>query len=511
MSDADATSERAVVITGPEPNWQRLHPVTVIRELLALVWNFVAALVVSGALPSFGGGIIGVEEVLPVAVVAFGVLRYLFTCYAITDDAVLYRRGVIVRQRTALPRARIQNVSIGADIVGRVFSMQTLTISSAGSQGEIELAVVSKDTARRLLATLTDQVTKADGFDRATTPGSSLAPPGGPPLLDPTEVGLLRGQRVERYRLSTRQFLVYAVSSRVVVLGVIALLVMTVGSLVSGSGFGIIWMVGLVVPIVAVLDLNGFTLETEADRLRVSHGLFSTREKWARKERIQLLEVRRPFVRQRLGVETLAIATADVAESNSGRFDLCAPIIKSDSWTEFLPDLVGIPPDPVSEDDLQRVSPLTVRRRAIRSVVVGLIPISLVAAFIGVGTSSGNQWPTSAMWWWPLCLLPVLVVAAIALARRAYAVDGWCVSTPYLIVRRGRIDETLRLIRISKLQSVSLTSSFFQRRLGLVTLIVDTANLGVPTVVRDLPIDEGEFLASQLAGFAGRISLPDGV
>lgn len=515
-----------------EPNWQRLHPVTVIRELVGLAWNFIAAIAVSGFAPNIDAGPLGsVETLLPAAVVAFGFVRYLFTTYAITDDAVLYRRGVVVRQRTVLPRPRIQNVAIGADLVARIFSMQTLTISSAGSEGEIELAVVSKQTARELLAELTAQVDPA-----APTPSVPFGE-GGAPLVGPVPVGPpLDGAgtpaplsspaptpRTVRYQLTTKDHLLYAFSSSTVAVALVSVIAAVVMMSFFESAFPIFWMVGLIVPVIAVLDLFGFVFEVEPRRVRVSHGLFSTQEKWAQKRRIQLVEVRRPWIRHQLGRETLAVATADVTESRTGRFDLCAPIIADNTWNEFLPDLVdpdaqgggdvatALLADPIDEGSLNPVSRVSIRRRTIRSATVGLIPVVGLTVAAAATQQSEADLPVGVAWWWPLLLVPLVFVVSFVLARRSWAVDGWLLSGPALAVRRGRFDERLRIVWVSKVQGVFVRSTFFQRRLGLASVVIDTANLGSATVIPDLTIDQARSLADELVTIADRVWLVDGV
>ncbi len=532
-------------------NWQRLHPVTVIRELLGLAWNFVGAIAVSGFAPSMNAGPLGgLETLLPAGVVALGFVRYLFTTYAVTDDAVLYRRGVVVRQRTVLPRPRIQNVSIGADLVARVFSMQTLTISSAGSEGEIELAVLSKETARTLLAELTAHVQPgAAGQQEVGGPEKGGPHPVGPPLTgpaDPAAVGsapsapipgigaptdmsaddaavIAQTPRTVRYQLSTRDHLLFAFSSKTVAVAAVSVVVAVVMIGFFDSALPIFWMIGLVVPVIAVLDLFGFVFEVEPRRVRVSHGLFSTQEKWAQKRRIQLVEVRRPWIRSQLGRETLAVATADVTESRSTRFDLCAPLIAHRSWIDYLPDLVdpdaegdddaaaAIVAHPVDETLLQSVSRVSIRRRAIRTAVVGLIPVAGLTIGAASTQAADADLPIDVAWWWPLVLVPIVVAGAVALARRSWSVDGWLLSGPVLAVRRGRFDETLRVVWVSKVQGVFLRSTLFQRRLGLASVVIDTANLGSATVIPDLPVATAQGLADELVTMANRVWLVDGV
>ena len=71
--ETDSTGNPAELIAVSEPEWHRLHPVTVIRELVGLAWNFIGAIALSGFAPDIDGGPFGnIEMLLPAAVVALG-------------------------------------------------------------------------------------------------------------------------------------------------------------------------------------------------------------------------------------------------------------------------------------------------------------------------------------------------------------------------------------------------------------------------------------------------------
>ncbi len=523
-----------------EIEWHRLHPVTVIRELLSLLWNFVAALVVSRGVgdfdvgPEFLGFSLGVEDILAVVFLGFGFIRYLATRYAVTDQVVMFRRGVIFRSRTVLPRNRIQNVTIGADLVARIFSMQTLTVSSAGSEGEIELSVVSKSVARQLSADLTATVRPAgsviepDGSNDAgpigvgsigvgsigvgsSDAGSSDARPidagvatSTPPLGRDGVAGPPMQLEAPRalepwYTLTNSEFIRFALTSNAVGAGLVFAVVSIASLIVLDQFFGFLFLIGVVAPIVLVLDLFGFAATTDGDRVRVQHGMFSTREKWARLERIQLGDVRRPWFRRRFGFETLAVATADVTESANGQFDLCAPVVPLDSWRDRFATL-GLATE-LDEESLVDVSKVTIRRRTVRG---SALPVVALAGLLLVLDSAIMRMMTVMM-------MPMVVMAAWMLAKRSFRVDGWALGSDHLLVRRGLFDERLLLVRLEKVQSVSVTSTFFQRRLGLASINVDTANVGVTTTIPDLVRDEADRLSFALMIAANTTVLVDGV
>ncbi|MFP3914587.1 MAG: hypothetical protein ACLFWM_06905, partial [Actinomycetota bacterium] len=68
--------------------WQRLHPLTVLKELGSLAWTLVVLLFLDFEPLQLPGEQGGVEAVAAAAVFGYAVLRYLFTSYRITGQTV---------------------------------------------------------------------------------------------------------------------------------------------------------------------------------------------------------------------------------------------------------------------------------------------------------------------------------------------------------------------------------------------------------------------------------------
>ncbi len=537
--------------------WHRLHPATVLREIVLMGWNLVFVIIAGSA----GGWFDGLFELaLPVIVVLFGVARYLSTRYQVTPDVVRFRRGVFMRKRMELPRDRIQNVTESADLMSRLFSLQTVTISSAGAEGEIQLAVVSAGEAERLTRELVASTGGLDGLS-AAPPGlaasppfpphetASLAPPTSPaapiaavPSTLPSSVPAPvpssalaatappdAATRIEhqpsaapRYLLTTKQFLLYAVTGEVTAALMTMVWTLPVAWwMLSAGEMGVMPMLvvmgGIATPLIVAIDVFEFRLDVGRERLRVQHGLFSKHEGWARRERLQLLEVRRPWLRRRLGWETIAVATADITPGRGKAFDLCAPMVAVDSWQTMVPDLMESVA--VGEADVHSVSRRSIRRRVIRPLVPTVLFLALSAAALVLGTDAAAftlptvDATTEAVlgWGWPLVLAPLAAVWFWWLAKRSWLVDGWARSDQHLLVRRGRFSTTLHVARLAKIQDVQLRATFFQRRLGLASLVVDTANLGPSLFLPDLERSVAERLADDLVTEATKVALVDGV
>ena len=470
--------------------WRRLHPITILREVAAAAWRVVVPVVLLGALD--GGPVDRLELLVPLLLGSVALMRYLSTRYLITPEAVRWRRGLVFRQRLEIPRSRIQNVAVGTDVLGRVFGARTVTISTAGSEGEIELALVSGSEASFLLQDLLgvhDPVA-------AGTPLDELLPPGAPAVPPPTR---------RLVSLPIRGLLLFALtrSSAVVVL-----LVVAAALVVAASGGGprplVLVLLAMATPVLSSLELLDFELTSEPDRVRVRSGLLRIRDRWARRERIQVLHVSRPLLRGALGYETISVATADPTIRHDADVGLCSPLARRGTWPQLASELLE--ETRLQEADLRPVSELAVRRRTIRFAGLGAVPAALAAGVVGAATG----WPEAAA---TLVTLGVAVgVLASRLGRRAQRQDGFGLDDTHLLVRRGVLGSQLWLVRRAKVQSVLVQATPFQRRLGLASLLVDTASVtdgGV--VVPDLPSAVAEALAAELVEHADRVFLPDGV
>ena len=85
--------------------------------------------------------------------------------YTITDQRVLYRRGVLGKFTHSVGISRVQDVSTAQGILGRIFNYGTIEIESAGKDGaDVFTYVPNPESFRNVL------------FERLHGPGSVVAP-----------------------------------------------------------------------------------------------------------------------------------------------------------------------------------------------------------------------------------------------------------------------------------------------------------------------------------------------
>lgn len=464
--------------TQPAGEWHRLHPITIVREVGALIWAFAAAVAFDIRPPGIPREAEYVEVVVGLAVFGAAIARYLATRYRVGQEALEVKRGVVVRTERSMPLSRIHNVSIDTGILGRLFGVRTVDVSAADIE-EIKLSYVTAAQAGELRTILLAS-TRQPQEDEPEEQRSAFA------SLDPGGLVL--------YSLSGGEALVAAV----------ALVVTVSGALLGGQPWVLVstgWLAAILMA--QSLNLYGFTATVTAERMHVTHGLLRRQEKSALLSRFQLVEVARPPIRRRLGFETLRTATGDVSTGEAAvTIGVVAPLIPLGSWLDRAAPLVGRPG--IGETDLRPVHRGTVRRAFVRGLTPTLVGVlGVVAAASVVGASP----------WWAAVPAGVGGAASLGYARLRYRRLGWAVDDHHVLVARGVVVPRLWAVPVAKVQDVTVSATWFQRRLGMASVWIDTAGVGLgggPVAV-DLAADDAARLGLRLVTAAHPIALPDGV
>ncbi len=513
VTTPDASS--AVPLDGPptaigevpigDVEWKRPHPYTLIIEFISSVRDLILPIIFIFMQGSGDSGSV-LAEVLPMVAillpVGFAVARYFTTRYALTDEALLHQFGVLKKSKQVLPRRNIQNLSTSAGLIARATNLVELTISDASQGGDITLRLLSNEDAESLMSLLRETSAAAlvtpESADGQTLDGAAdgFAPPSAAQVMDSDPIHTLDLGDLFKFRTVTSG-------------GPVLAIVMIVGLVIAYFSFpdladdltfsSALFILGplsaVLVPLLApMLSLGGFRLWSDPDRLRIKTGLLTEVQVNARRERIQLVQVDRHVLAQRIGLESVKFETADV-EQGGGQISFLAPAVASESWTTFASDALG--EVELGEDDLQRVSPLTQRRSLVR---FGSGGVPLVAALIAatIAAPGNNGFVVGLV---SLIVMGLYVMFAMWFAARRARRLGWAVGHDQFLFRNGVVAEKLILVRKEKLQVLRISQSFFQRRLGLATLTLGTAGLGLLGLVSlpDLETETADRLLHELA------------
>lgn len=122
-------SEDEVIVSEFRPHWSRL-----LREGL-LVLLALALMVILAIMNVPPWVIIGVF-VLTLALIAGGLVKWLFTLHVITNERVIFREGFIAKSGKEIPLEVINDVAFSQTVYERIFGTGDLLIESAGTHGQ---------------------------------------------------------------------------------------------------------------------------------------------------------------------------------------------------------------------------------------------------------------------------------------------------------------------------------------------------------------------------------------
>ncbi|WP_323791584.1 PH domain-containing protein [Nocardioides sp.] len=466
--------------------WQRLDPRMLIVQPVREVLRFLPALFVLFFAGSASGGpplyLLGV--LFPIA---FGVLRYLTTGFRITQGRVELRRGLLSRHVLSTPQDRVRTVDLTSSLIHRLLGLTTVRIgtgSAGGEDGDLDLDGLPIERARTLRRELLQGATDDDGAPVAGT-GDVLDTATPLATFSPswlrfapfTGAGLI----VAAAALGgLSQLLEITDSWQRIDLEAISLpSEVAVAALVLG-------LVLLVVPISVV----GYLLTNWAFRLtlsdgswHVSRGLLTTRETSLDEDRVAGISLGEGLALRVARGRNLDAIVTGVDRKAPGSASLLPPA-PADLVLRVAGDVVGS--SAVVTAPLRPHGPAAVRRRWSRALAVPAV-LSLAAVVLAV---TGGPW-------WPL--LPALATVAVMALIGADRVRGLghTLVDQYVVARSGSLSRRREALAVDDVIGWNLRATFFQRRMGVCTLVATTAGGRGAVRVLDVPDETAVALADE--------------
>jgi putative membrane protein len=483
-----------------------LHPLTLVLAVIHTVRNLL--------LPAIGLLLLGRHQASAAVLLVFvfisisrAVTRYFSFSYCVADGELVTRDGILERTERHIPLERVQDIRIEQGLLQRLFGVVDVHVETAGRKGpEASLSVLSKAEAERLRRAV---------FERAPRPGTTTR----------TAQSAADDRHVIR-QLSLRELILAGLSSNRMASGLVLALtawafleeilgpriyrhvvqwITALVRLLQKLGgrtaliaiglaiVGLIFLSVLVSVVGAVVLFYRFTLSRQGEDLHRSYGLLTRRASSLPRRRIQVLEVeegmfRRLFRLVTLRADTAGGAATEKGERHGGR-DVLLPVLPRAELHGLLPTFF-----PDLEADLppwRHVSRLLIRRGTVR----GLWLVALLAALTGFNYQT---WFAAV----PVLLLGPVVYLVNVLRYHNF---GYRITERYLFTRRGWLGRSTHIVPIRNLQSVAVRQTPFDRRLGLGTLVVDTAGqayTGGGPRISNLPLAEARALAQLLSSRA---------
>ena len=480
--------------------FRHLHPLTLVNRifvslpaLLFLAWNAASGVDAASRIN------LAVSIIFGMFFIPWILLSYYRFTFRINAKEVTIHSGVVTRQRRNIPIERIQNVEIEQRFIQRILGLAKVTLSTAGSaQAEGVLESVKLESAEEIKTLVRQYQGEFRRIGQAADSNESEESvlknegEGDLALDDEAEKLILFGMEMKRVLLAgSLQFsLIY-----------IAFIASTLqlfnigpeqifdwfdrGELESVMGavqyprwilisFGVVvsvlvgWLTGM---LLTINRYYNFELWKSEDKIYKRHGLLTLTEDAIPISKVHaLVMVANPMMRF-FGWARLEIQTMGVQSGRSGR-KVVMPLARISEIESIGPEIVHF--------DLPKqffpVSILTIRRSMIR-LTVGIVILYALLNFL-----------LDLSWIW----IPIMLFAALWYSIKRYDMMGLNQTGSTVFVKYGVWSNRTWMVEKSRIQSLSTSASFFQRRLGLKDLIIDTAGASPIGFVSLPDLKEGE-------------------
>lgn len=476
-----------------------IHPVT---ELVRLLPVLLLYLVLGSQSGTHVWGLIVV-----VLLVGAAILRWFTTGYRIGSDDVQLRRGLFQKKVLSIPRGRIRSVDVRAGPLHRLLGLSILTVGTGQQKSDKADSFELNALASNLVPALREELLAGTGRTVGVDP------------VAVTEPAVTPEREIAHFRTGWVRFAPFTATGIVVVGAGFGLVFQSgfAGDIASSPAlddtYQAVLRLGIVVAVVVAAALllvvssivsvvrylvvyGNLSVTDDGTRLRVGHGLLSTRHTTLDRDRLRGATLRRPLVlRWARGARLDAVMTGvSASEKESSLLLPPAPLPAARHTMDDV--LAGLPESAPATVTLQKHGPAALRRRLTRAVG----PVLLVAVALLVVRSTGRDVPIAA--WIGVALL---VVAAVALALDRYAALGHRAHPGVLITEHGSLDRRRVVLDTDGVVAWGVRQTFFQRRAGVATIVAATAAGTGRYTVLDVPADHAWSIVESAQPGAGDV------
>ncbi|WRS31108.1 PH domain-containing protein [Actinomycetaceae bacterium MB13-C1-2] len=347
LTGASKTAKVRAVDEGVDPSqWRRVHKITPVLNTWQAFVVILAILVFQNvdlfrdlATGEYGFSVspgmillavLGGIVVILLLIIGYSFFAWRAMSYAVTDQAVWMRTGILFRQQKHVRLERIQAVDLVYPLLGRIFGLGKLTVESAGGAGgKLEIGFLATAQLDELRAEIMARAAGVytDSRDPVIeTASDALAE--APSQVRPS--GPVEAPESQLYAIPTGRLFGSILVSGAFVTSIV-ILVLVVAALVIGAIFGgsaaLFAALPTVLPVlfIAVAIIWGrfagefnFRAAVSPDGIRIRRGLLETRSETIPPRRVHAVRISQPFLWRKFGWYRVNISQASSQTSNDG-------------------------------------------------------------------------------------------------------------------------------------------------------------------------------------------------
>ncbi|MEV0589229.1 PH domain-containing protein [Nonomuraea sp. NPDC050310] len=408
----------------------------------------------------------GAGVLIVLGTLVYDLLRLRTTSWRLTGERLELRSGVAVRQHRSIPRERVRSVDLKADPVRRALGLAVVKVGTGeqagGEHAELTLDPLTRQEAEDLRHAL---------LLRAPATGAAGAAEHERPALAVLDWSWLRYAPLTVWSFIGAALVLGAAYKPLDALGLDEGLAESAWKWVTGDPWRAVPLI-LAVNVLAgaagaaavfATSWGRYRLEREPGRLRLSRGLLTTRSMTLEERRLRGVELAEPLLLRLGGGARVKVVTTGLRKREEKEADDVSVLTPPMPLAGAL-ELAG----QVSGSALParlHGRPKAALHRRLRLGVVETVVLAGVAGLLDL------WWLPAWIWLLPLVNLPI----ALLYARAEYRALGHALGERHLVSRQGVAARRTVALERRGIIGWRIKESYFQRRLGLITLTATTA------------------------------------
>ena len=454
------------------------------RIIVRQAWPFLIYFFVGGGNKKYHF-LFGISVIAIIGMI-YSIIKFFRYYFYIKDDELIIEQGVFGRARTNLPFARIQTINLQQNIIHRIFNVVMLKVDTAGSAGsELEFQAIDHTTANRLRELLLSK-RKAKNIEKDT---EKPADEQGiyRTIMNLSVIKLLKAGMVENHLKSGGLIFafVFWIWQGADDMGMSDKIENPVSQIQYGLmlvGFLIIafFVISFIISLVRMVITNYDLLFLRSDNgFKIQGGLFTRRDVSALDHKIQVVSWADNPLKKLIGIKDLRLKQAASKAINTNK-SIRVPGCDDADILDVTQCLYGKNYD--KGITYKNIHPSYFHRVALYLLLIG------GAAW---GTMYWLGGSASALILLTTAIVFILVTRYLSMKKKRYGYNE-----EMFIIHGGSYGDKTEVLPIYKIQAMENTSSPYQRRKNLTSLIIHTASgrVGIPYI----PIEDAETIMNEL-------------
>ncbi len=473
MSDSQNTSHKPKRLHRYSPLFILIH--VALKSIIPLAFGLYQSKKLDYGLYIFAG--------IGFFILIISVLQYWFYHYWLTDEKIEIKEGILFKKNRKIPYTRIQNVNVSQNPLERMLQVATLQLESAsGGKPEAIMRVVGLDVVEQIKS-----LVKKASANHTNIQSDAVIDNNNENSEQTTQLLELSTKEVVKYGIISQKGLFIAAilfsfmsQNQALVTWLFKYLnaiyqVPDFSKITLSESLVYVLIIGTIIFVVlqllsivwALLKFYQFKIEKHEDRLQASMGLVSKVAATIPLKKIQLYRISENPIHKYFKARTITIETAGGVNTDKAGIVMrwLAPYIDTSEIKDFVKN---IEPKLILGTVKWRLIPHRAWKRVIKKSLISVVLFTLLGYTI---TSLPYFELKKYTWIIPILLIPISYFYAKNYVKKT----AYYINDDIICFKSGVWFGKQSFVKISKIQTVEIQQSYFDRRNKMATLEIDTA------------------------------------